>query len=109
MKLLILAPSPIGIVSGVVAGFFALLVVGAMILYSLISNYKMKERARKIDPTVSTMAEADYVLKKDIAKSVSQHAVNQANNNNEETIFCKHCGAKIDADSKFCKSCGKEQ
>ena len=26
-----------------------------------------------------------------------------------ETIFCKHCGASIDADSKFCKSCGKEQ
>ena len=26
----------------------------------------------------------------------------------DETIFCKHCGASIDADSKFCKSCGKE-
>ena len=27
----------------------------------------------------------------------------------EGTIYCKHCGASIDADSKFCKSCGKEQ
>ena len=27
----------------------------------------------------------------------------------EEIIYCKHCGASIDADSKFCKSCGKEQ
>lgn len=27
----------------------------------------------------------------------------------EETIYCKHCGEIIDADSKFCKSCGKEQ
>ena len=26
-----------------------------------------------------------------------------------ESIFCKHCGSRIDADSKFCKSCGKEQ
>lgn len=26
----------------------------------------------------------------------------------EETIYCKHCGAKIDADSKFCSQCGKE-
>ena len=26
-----------------------------------------------------------------------------------KTMFCKHCGAKIDADSKFCSSCGKEQ
>ena len=26
----------------------------------------------------------------------------------DNTIFCKHCGASIDADLKFCKSCGKE-
>ena len=25
------------------------------------------------------------------------------------SIYCKHCGASIDSDSKFCKSCGKEQ
>ena len=24
-------------------------------------------------------------------------------------VFCKHCGASIDSDSKFCKKCGKEQ
>ncbi len=27
----------------------------------------------------------------------------------EEIVYCKHCGAKIDEDSKFCRSCGKEQ
>ena len=26
----------------------------------------------------------------------------------QQTVFCKHCGAKIDADSKFCSACGKE-
>lgn len=26
----------------------------------------------------------------------------------DETVYCKHCGASIDADSKFCKACGKE-
>ena len=26
-----------------------------------------------------------------------------------KTIFCKHCGGKIDEDSQFCKHCGKEQ
>ena len=26
-----------------------------------------------------------------------------------ETVFCKHCGAKIDNDSKFCSFCGKKQ
>ena len=27
----------------------------------------------------------------------------------DDTIFCKYCGAKIDADSAFCKKCGKPQ
>lgn len=27
----------------------------------------------------------------------------------DEGIFCKYCGFKIDSDSKFCKNCGKEQ
>ena len=26
-----------------------------------------------------------------------------------ETVFCKHCGEAIDADSKYCKNCGKKQ
>ena len=25
------------------------------------------------------------------------------------TKFCKHCGEKIDADARFCTSCGKNQ
>ena len=28
---------------------------------------------------------------------------------NQNNVFCKHCGCEIDADSKFCKKCGKEQ
>lgn len=27
----------------------------------------------------------------------------------EDTVFCKECGAKIDADSKFCRHCGTKQ
>lgn len=26
-----------------------------------------------------------------------------------EKVYCKHCGASIDMDSAFCKSCGKKQ
>jgi len=26
----------------------------------------------------------------------------------DDAIYCKHCGAKIDGDSKFCSQCGKE-
>jgi len=25
-----------------------------------------------------------------------------------DKMYCKHCGAQIDSDSKFCKACGKE-
>ena len=27
----------------------------------------------------------------------------------EPQMYCKHCGAQIDANSRFCKVCGKEQ
>lgn len=27
----------------------------------------------------------------------------------DESIYCKYCGSKIDKDSKFCKNCGREQ
>ncbi|MBO5328444.1 MAG: zinc ribbon domain-containing protein [Clostridia bacterium] len=27
----------------------------------------------------------------------------------DDKIFCKHCGEKIDSDSKFCNKCGKMQ
>lgn len=26
----------------------------------------------------------------------------------DTTIYCKHCGAQIDADSNFCNNCGKQ-
>lgn len=28
---------------------------------------------------------------------------------NQDTMYCKHCGSVIDSDSKFCKKCGKKQ
>lgn len=27
----------------------------------------------------------------------------------DDEIYCKYCGSKIDKDSKYCKKCGKEQ
>ena len=26
----------------------------------------------------------------------------------KDFVYCKHCGAEIDTDSKFCKACGKK-
>ena len=40
--------------------------------YALRQNKSIMDRARKIDPTVKTLAEAQYVLKKDIAQSMGK-------------------------------------
>ena len=42
-----------------------------------------------------------------MSDAVSKTA-NAIANGVEETMFCKHCGARIDADSTFCSRCGKE-
>lgn len=83
---------------------FGLLILAIPIFFLLkvyLPNLKAtKERARKIDPSVKTMADANYVLSKELAKNVG---------NNKETTYCKHCGKEIDSDSQFCKHCGKNQ
>jgi len=45
-------------------------------------------------------------INKDAVKTMA-HAIKEGFT--EDVIYCKHCGALIDSDSKFCKSCGKEQ
>ena len=46
-------------------------------------------------------------INKDAIKT-TMHAIKEGLTE-DALIYCKHCGASIDADSKFCKSCGKEQ
>ena len=46
-------------------------------------------------------------INKDAIKTTA-HAIKEGLTE-DDIIYCKHCGAVIDADSKFCKSCGKEQ
>ena len=87
--------------------FFIIACVGIMIFSWIfyIKNYRSTiERAKKIDPSVKTLSDANHVLKKDIAESVGKDAVMT-----EGKMYCKHCGAEIDADSKFCNHCGQEQ
>lgn len=43
------------------------------------------------------------------AEIVSEGAATIADAVREEKKFCKHCGASIDRDCKFCSECGKEQ
>ena len=42
-----------------------------------------------------------------MSDAVSKTA-NAIANGVQKTMFCKHCGARIDADSTFCSRCGKE-
>lgn len=49
-------------------------------------SYSLYKRAKKIDPTVKTMAEANFVLNKAIAQSIGSDAANsnkQDQDNNE--------------------------
>ena len=57
---------------------YLILAFGALILIiALITLLRQKnaiiKRAQKIDPSVKNMAEADYVLKKDIAQSIGNN------------------------------------
>ncbi len=65
--------------------------------HNIISNNKemLKETA---DDTA-------YIYK-DAVKTIT-HSVKDGLTS-EETIFCKYCGEKVDANSNFCKKCGKE-
>ena len=53
------------IIVGAIFVIFAILIVS----YGIRQNKSVIERARKIDPSVKTITEANYVLQKDIAQS----------------------------------------
>ena len=65
------------------------------------ARYIQQENKDDLSAIASTSAEimSDALTK--TASALSEGA--------RKTMFCKHCGAKIDADSRFCSVCGKEQ
>lgn len=52
------------------------------------------------------IADANARINKDAVRETSS-AIKEGFMNDDK-IYCKHCGSKIDSDSKFCKSCGME-
>jgi hypothetical protein len=54
-------------------GCFAIGVSVVTMLIALKRQKSMIDRARKIDPTVETIWDADYVLKKDLAQNVGKN------------------------------------
>lgn len=59
------------------------------------------------EDTLKDMANKQANINKDAIKT-TVGAIKEGFTGNA-VMFCKHCGATIDSDSKFCKKCGKEQ
>lgn len=66
------------------------------------SKYMMDESVDDIKSISDNMAYANKDSIKTTARAIKEGFT-------KDTIYCKHCGTSIDIDSKFCKSCGKEQ
>lgn len=81
------------------------------------AKYMQQQNKEDLKDIASTSADITEDAVKKTAKSWKEGFADE--NNEVEvgsekevfvgTMYCKHCGAKIDADSRFCKVCGKEQ
>ena len=65
------------------------------------ASYIQKQNKDALKEIANTSAEINKEAVATIASAVSEGL--------GEKLFCKHCGKRIDADSKFCSFCGKEQ
>ncbi len=66
------------------------------------AKYIQQENKQDLTDIASTNAEIISGAVQKTAEAVKQGFA-------EEKMFCKHCGAQIDADSTFCNKCGKQQ
>lgn len=64
-------------------------------------KYIQSENKEDLKDIANTSAEIINEPAKTIASSIKEGL-------NQEKIYCKYCGEKIDINSKFCKNCGKE-
>ena len=67
------------------------------------TKYMMDESKDDIESISTNMADATKEGVETTVRAIRKGIVE------DEGMYCKHCGSKIDKDSKFCKECGKEQ
>ena len=66
-------------------------------------KYIQNENKEDLTDLANTAAEINANAVTTISRAAAQGFTQ------ENTVFCKECGAKIDADSKFCRHCGTKQ
>lgn len=94
----------IGIIIFTIAFMFSSKLRGKMMSKQVkATKYMIDETKEDIKDISTDMANA---TKEEI--EITSHAL-KTGLTASESIYCKYCGEKIDKDSKFCKSCGKEQ
>lgn len=105
------------IVSFIVISIFIAMIFVFVIAQLVSPKFRGKMMSRQIKSMKYMMDES-----KDDIESISTDMANATKEGIETTtraikkgftedgnIYCKHCGNKIDKDSKFCKNCGMEQ
>lgn len=106
------------IVGVIFAVTFILVILGFIFGLALIFNPKLKGKMlstqmKSVKYMMDESKEDIESVSTDMANATKEGIKITANAIKEgftgKSIFCKHCGSKIDEDSKFCKVCGKEQ
>jgi hypothetical protein len=79
-------------------------------IYTTTADIGIKGKKSVLDENADIMKEM-AVMEADINSSRYETMARSLKKGfeDEKNIYCKHCGASIDSDSKFCKKCGKEQ
>lgn len=67
------------------------------------TKYMMENQKENLKDISDDLADATKDGVKTTARAIKEGLTE------DDTIYCKHCGATIDSDSTFCKKCGKEQ
>ena len=99
---------------------FTITIIFTIFNFSMIFNPKSRNKwfSKQIKATRSLIEETKDDIK-DISTNMADassdaieikaRALKKGLTGNDEYMYCKYCGSKIDEDSKFCKKCGAEQ